>query len=155
MKSLIAFLGFMVVLFSQGGISPSFVSADEVGSKECLSQKAVDEQTEQILGLYDSDKNGRLDKDEYAHATMHTFEAIDQDGSNALETRELDNSKDRDVPTADSNQDGKLSFTEILKYQEKAFQEKDMNRDGALSKEEIAASIAEKGCEKPNDAEKR
>ena len=101
-------------------------------------------QAQQILDLFDKNKDERLCRNEYAHAVMNTFEALDENEDGILASTELEQSECDSVKKADTDHDSKLSFTEIIEHQKKEFDEKDLNHDGYLSRDEIESSIRAK-----------
>jgi len=131
-----------LIFFLIGGINQ--VLAEEDQTAQPASVMSSEQQAQQVIDLFDSDKDGRLNKDEYAHGTVKVFHSMDHNANITLDAHEVHDPADSEVNKADQNHDSKLSFTEVLEHQKKAFDVKDTDDDGYLSKGEIEGSIKDK-----------
>ena len=135
------FLSILTGLFTCISVTDSRAEDSKVAPVATI---CPEDQAQAITDLFDTDKDGKISKDEYAHATMKMFESMDKDSNNAIHSSEMSDPGDESLKEADTDGDSKLSFSEILKYQEKAFNDKDLNHDGYLAKDEITECVKAK-----------
>ena len=91
----------------------------------------------QIFEMCDMDRDTRITRDEYAHGAIVTFHQLDLNHDLKLSREELGGRWDADAQAADTDGDGVLCLTEIVRHQEESFKERDINKCGRLTEEDV------------------
>ena len=104
---------------------------------------AVSYGAEDAMEKIDTNKDGRIDHQEFTDAVSETFRMYDKNGDGYLDREEFAASKIPDsnkrFTEIDANQDGKIDHKEFSGAATKWFSVSDMNRDGCLNRSEFTA----------------
>ncbi|NLF25432.1 MAG: EF-hand domain-containing protein [Deltaproteobacteria bacterium] len=103
---------------------------------------------EQIFEAYDTDKDGKISSDEYAHGVIITFHQLDKNGDLQLDASELGDSWDTEAMAVDIDGDGRLTLSEILHHQSKSFKKRDVDGCGCLTEEDVRTWVIHKLAER-------
>ena len=98
---------------------------------------------ENTIESIDTNKDGRIDHQEFTEAVSRTFRMHDKSGDGHLDREELTASKvadpDRWFTEMDTNRDGKIDHKEFTGAATKRFTVSDLDRDGYLNRSEFNA----------------
>jgi len=98
---------------------------------------------EDAIEKIDTNKDGRIDHQEFTNAVSQTFRMYDKNGDGYLDREEFVASTVADpnkwFTEIDANQDGKIDHKEFSGAATKWFSVSDMNRDGCLNRSEFTA----------------
>ena len=98
---------------------------------------------EDAMEKIDTNKDGRIDPQEFTDAVSQTFRMYDKNGDGYLDREEFTASKVADpkkwFTEIDANRDGKIDHKEFSGAATKWFSVSDMNRDGYLNRSEFNA----------------
>ncbi len=96
-----------------------------------------------ILDKLDTNRDGKIDINEFTSATSEAFHLYDKNGDGYLDLKELSasqvaNSK-KWLNEIDTNKDGRIDYSEFLGAATKWFNTADADRDGHLNRTEFNA----------------
>ena len=91
----------------------------------------------ELFQKFDTNKDGFVDRDEFASEMINIFISVDKDGSEFIEASELTDPDPKEFGDNDGNKDGKLSFDEVMSEKLGDFKKVDANGDRKLSLPEV------------------
>ena len=120
--------------------------------KTATGKALADEEVKQLLLLMDTDKNGKISRQEYMQFMQTEFNRLDTDRSGELDPKELTKSNLR--PSAfsgeddvkrlllmmDTDKNGKISRQEYMRFIQTEFDRLDKDKSGDLDPKELTES---------------
>ncbi len=96
---------------------------------------------ENMLDKLDTNKDGKIDAQEFTSAVSKTFQLYDKNKDGYIDLKEISASKVADpkkwLDEIDTNKDGKIDYPEFLKAANKWFNTSDKDKDGYLNRTEF------------------
>jgi Ca2+-binding EF-hand superfamily protein len=141
-------LAAMLVIVAAGAAFAQRQSTPRTATGKALT----DEEVKQLLLLMDTDKNGKISRQEYLQFMQAEFSRLDVDKSGELDPKELTKSNLR--PSAfsgeddvkrlllmmDTDKNGKISRTEYMQFVQAEFDRLDKDKNGELDPKELTES---------------
>jgi Ca2+-binding EF-hand superfamily protein len=112
----------------------------------------ADEDVKQLLLHMDTDKNGKISRQEYMQFMQAEFNRLDADKSGELDPKELtksnlrpsgfagENDVKRLLLMMDTDKNGKISQQEYMQFMQKEFDRLDKDKNGELDPKELTES---------------
>lgn len=101
------------------------------------SAQRSDKEKAELFAKFDRNKDGSVDRDEFASEMINIFISVDKDSSGFIEAGELTDPDPKEFGDSDRDKDGKLSFDEVMREKLGDFKKADADKNKRLTLPEV------------------